>query len=252
MKTFAARGGSVLPDRRLLTMTVPFMRAYTELLVRTCHKRGAHAIGGMAAFVPSRRDAAVNESALAAVRADKQREAADGFDGTWVAHPDLVPVARVEFDSVLGGRSNQLDRSRDEVDVTAAQLVDLASAGHEVTAEGVRNNVSVGLRYLTAWLGGSGAVALFNLMEDVATAEIARSQLWQWLHRRVVLTSGETVTRELLTRVQDDEMDKIRAEVGEDVRQLDGLETARSLLDELLDAERLPEFLTIRGYELLP
>ena len=252
VKTFAARGGSVLPDRRLLTMTVPFMRAYTELLVRTCHKRGAHAIGGMAAFVPSRRDAAVNESALAAVRADKQREAADGFDGTWVAHPDLVPVARVEFDSVLGGRSNQLDRSRDEVDVTAAQLVDLASAGHEVTAEGVRNNVSVGLRYLTAWLGGSGAVALFNLMEDVATAEIARSQLWQWLHRRVVLTSGETVTRELLTRVQDDEMDKIRAEVGEDVRQLDGLETARSLLDELLDAERLPEFLTIRGYELLP
>ncbi len=252
VKTFAARAGDVLPDRRRLTMTVPFMRAYTELLVRTCHRRGAYAIGGMAAFIPSRRDAAVNESALAAVRADKQREAGDGFDGTWVAHPDLVPVARAEFDSVLGSRPNQLDRRRDDVAVSPAQLLDLASAGHEVTADGVRNNVSVGLRYLSAWLGGSGAVAIFNLMEDVATAEIARSQLWQWLHRQVVLAGGETVTRALLARVEEEEMERIRAEVGDDASQLRLLEAARALFDQLLDAERLPEFLTLRGYELLP
>jgi malate synthase len=252
VKTFAARSGAVLPDRRRLTMTVPFMRAYTELVVRTCHKHGAHAIGGMAAFIPSRRDPAVNQTALAAVHADKQREATDGFDGTWVAHPDLVPIAFEEFDRVLGSRPNQLDRTRDDVHVTAAQLLDLDSAGHEVTAEGVRNNISVGLRYLTAWLGGSGAVAIYNLMEDVATAEIVRSQLWQWLHRRVVLTDGETVRRELLTAVEDEEMERIRSEIGTDTRQLTELEAARSLLDELIDSERVPEFLTVRACELLP
>jgi malate synthase len=252
VKTFAARAGNALPDRRRLTMTVPFMRAYTELLVRTCHGRGAHAIGGMAAFIPSRRDAAVNESALAGVRSDKQREAGDGFDGTWVAHPDLVPVALAEFDSVLGERPNQLGRSRDDVHVTADQLLDLASAGHEVTAEGVRNNVSVGLRYLTAWLGGSGAVAIYNLMEDVATAEIARSQLWQWCNLQVVLADGQTVTRALLTRIEEEEMDAIRAEAGGDERHLRLLETARGLFDELLDAQQFPEFLTIGGYHLLP
>jgi malate synthase len=252
VKTFAARGGSVLPDRRLLTMTVPFMRAYTELLVSTCHRRGAHAIGGMAAFIPSRRDAAVNETALAAVRSDKKREAGDGFDGTWVAHPDLVPVAMAEFDSALGSRPNQLERTREDVHVTAAQLLDLDSAGHEVTAEGVRNNVSVGLRYLTSWLGGSGAVAIYNLMEDVATAEIARTQLWQWLHRSVVLTDGETVTRELVTRIEEGELAAIRGEIGDDTPRVRLLETARALFDGLLDAPQLPEFLTLRAYDLLP
>jgi malate synthase len=251
VKTFAARDGSILPDRRLLTMTVPFMRAYTELLVSTCHRRGAHAIGGMAAFIPSRRDAGVNETALAAVRNDKQREAGDGFDGTWVAHPDLVPVAMAEFDAVLGGKLNQLERPRDDVHVTAAQVLDLESAGHEVTADGVRNNVGVALRYLSAWLGGSGAVAINNLMEDVATAEIARSQLWQWLHRGVALTDGTTVSRELLTQVEDEEVAAIRAENGDDVARAQLLDAARALFDELVDADTLPEFLTLRAYELL-
>jgi malate synthase len=251
VKTFAARHGSILPDRRQLTMTVPFMRAYTELLVSTCHRRGAHAIGGMAAFIPSRRDAAVNETALAAVRNDKQREAGDGFDGTWVAHPDLVPVAMAEFDAVLGSKPNQLDRPRDDVHVTATQLLDLESAGHEVTAEGVRHNVGGDLRYLSAWLGGSGAVGIHNLMEDVATAEIARTQLWQWLHRGVALTNGEMVSRELITRVEEEEVEAIRAELDNDSARVQLLETARSLFDELLDDKQLPDFLTLRAYALL-
>jgi malate synthase len=252
VKTFAARQRSILPDRRQLTMTVPFMRAYTELLVSTCHRRGAHAIGGMAAFIPSRRDAAVNETALDAVRNDKQREAGDGFDGTWVAHPDLVPVAMAEFDTVLGSKPNQLDRPRDDVHVTAAQLLDLESAGHEVSAEGVRNNVGVALRYLTAWLGGSGAVAIHNLMEDVATAEIARTLLWQWLRGGVALTNGEMVSRELITLVEVEEVEAIRAELGNDSDRVQLLETARSLFDALLDDQQLPDFLTLPAYALLP
>ncbi|HET9322254.1 MAG TPA: malate synthase A, partial [Gaiellaceae bacterium] len=174
--------GVVLPDRGQLTMTTPFMRAYTELLVKTCHRRGAHAMGGMAAFIPSRRDPEVNERALAKVREDKVREAGDGFDGTWVAHPDLVPVATEVFDGVLGGRPNQLDRRRDEVSVSADDLLDLHVEGGEVTEEGLRQNVSVGIRYLESWLRGVGAAAIDNLMEDAATAEISRSQVWQWVH----------------------------------------------------------------------
>jgi malate synthase len=186
------------------------------------------------------------------VRNDKQREAGDGFDGTWVAHPDLVPVAMAEFDTVLCGKPNQLDRTRDDVRVSAAQLLDLQSAGHEVTAEGVRNNVGVALRYLSAWLGGSGAVAIHNLMEDVATAEIARTQLWQWLHRGVMLTDGDVVSRELLTRVEKEEVDAIRAELDDDGGRVKLLETARSLFDALLDDQQLPDFLTLRAYALLP
>ena len=164
-------------------MTAPFMSAYTELLVRTCHRRGAHAIGGMAAFIPSRRDEDVNRTALAKVTEDKERESNAGFDGTWVAHPDLVPVAREPFDAVLGDRPNQLDRSREDVSVTAADLLDFTVPGGEVTDEGLRNDVAVGLRYLQAWLTGNGAAGIYNLMEDVATAEIARSQVWQWIQR---------------------------------------------------------------------
>ncbi|HEX2293554.1 MAG TPA: malate synthase A [Gaiellaceae bacterium] len=174
--------GTVLPDRGQLTMTTPFMRAYTELLVKTCHRRGAHAMGGMAAFIPSRRDPEVNERALAKVREDKVREAGDGFDGTWVAHPDLVPVATEVFDGVLGERSNQVERRRDDVAVTADQLLDLRVDGGEVTEEGLRQNVSVGIRYIESWLRGVGAAAIDNLMEDAATAEISRSQVWQWVH----------------------------------------------------------------------
>jgi malate synthase len=181
IKKFHDRPEFVLPDRAQVTMTVPFMRAYTELLVKTCHRRGAHAMGGMAAFVPSRRDPEVNETALAKVREDKVREANDGFDGTWVAHPDLVPVAMGEFDRVLGERPNQVERLREEVSVEAGDLLDVSVPGGDVSDDGVRNNVSVGLRYLESWLRGVGAVAIYDLMEDAATAEIARSQLWQWV-----------------------------------------------------------------------
>ena len=175
------KAGALLPDRARVTMTVPFMHAYTELLVRTCHARGAHAIGGMAAFIPSRRDAEVNAVAMARVREDKQREASNGFDGTWVAHPDLVPVALECFDEVLGARPNQLGRLRDDITVEPRQLVDFAVPGGEITEAGLRVNCSVGVRYLDAWLGGVGAAAIDNLMEDAATAEISRAQVWSWV-----------------------------------------------------------------------
>jgi malate synthase len=235
IKKFRERPEFVLPDRAQVTMTVPFMRAYTELLVKTCHRRGAHAMGGMAAFVPSRREPEVNEVALAKVRDDKQREAGDGFDGTWVAHPDLVPVALEEFDAVLGARPNQVERLREEVDVAAADLLDVRVPGGEVTADGVRMNVSVGLRYLESWLGGAGAVAIFNLMEDAATAEISRSQIWQWLrHGRV--------ERDQVVGFEDAEL----AEAG-DGRWSD----ARALFDEVALSEELEEFLTLPAYELI-
>ena len=184
----------MLPDRAQVTMTVPFMRAYTQLLVKTCHRRGAHAIGGMAAFIPSRRDPEVNESRCARVREDKEREAGDGFDGTWVAHPDLVPVATEIFDRVLGERPNQKERLRDDVQVDAAELLDLRVPGGAITEAGVRNNVSVGLQYLDSWLRGNGAAAINNLMEDAATAEISRAQLWQWIHHGAPLDDGRAVT----------------------------------------------------------
>ena len=181
IKKFRAHEHALLPDRVQVTMTVPFMRAYTELLVRTCHRRGAHAIGGMAAFIPSRRDPEVNAVALAKVREDKERESGDGFDGTWVAHPDLVPVATEVFDGVLGERPNQLERQRDDVEADAGALVDFRVPGGEITDAGLATNVSVGVRYLHAWLHGTGAAAIDNLMEDAATAEISRGQVWQWV-----------------------------------------------------------------------
>ena len=235
IKKFRERDEFVLPDRAQVTMTVPFMRAYTELLVKTCHRRGAHAMGGMAAFVPSRRDPEVNEVALTRVRDDKQREAGDGFDGTWVAHPDLVPVATEEFDAVLGSRPNQVERLREEVDVAAGDLLDVRVPEGEITDEGVRMNVSVGLRYLESWLRGAGAVAIYNLMEDAATAEISRSQTWQWLrHGRI--------ERERVVALEDAEL----AEIGEG-RWVE----ARALFDEVALAEELTEFLTLPAYELI-
>jgi malate synthase len=221
--------GVVLPDRAQVTMAVPFMRAYTQLLVRTCHRRGAHAIGGMAAFIPSRTDPAVNEVALAKVREDKERESGDGFDGTWVAHPDLVPVATERFDAVLGGRPNQLDRLREDVDVTAQQLLDFAVPGGSITDEGLRVNVSVGARYLDAWLNGVGAAAIDNLMEDVATAEISRAQVWSWV--AAGRYSSERVLEEL--RV---------VEVGD---------AAKQLFSEVALSPELTEFLTLPAYEWL-
>jgi malate synthase len=247
IKKFRTRGKDfLLPDRNSVTMTAPFMRAYTELLVRTCHKRGAHAIGGMAAFIPSRRDPAVNETALAKVRADKTREAGDGFDGSWVAHPDLVPICREVFDSVLGDRPNQLDKARDEVSVTAAQLLDVKDTPGEMTEAGLRNAVSVGIQYLAAWLRGSGAVAIFNMMEDAATAEISRSQVWQWLHNDVTLAdSGEKVTRELIDRIADSEIAKLGGEPG-------AYDEARALFMEVAVADDFADFLTLPAYERMP
>jgi malate synthase len=222
--------GAVLPDRAAVTMTVPFMRAYTELLVATCHRRGAHAIGGMAAFIPSRRDPEVNEVALAKVREDKERESGDGFDGTWVAHPDLVPIATEVFDGVLGDRPNQVERQRDDVSVTADQLLDFEIPGAEVTDEGLRANVSVGVRYLDAWLNGVGAAAIDNLMEDVATAEISRSQVWSW--------------------VRDGRFDaeRVRSEVAE----IEAGAAAKEVFEEVALAEEFVEFLTFPAYDRLP
>jgi malate synthase len=236
IKTFREQPEFVLPDRNAVTMTAPFMRAYTELLVRTCHRRGAHAMGGMAAFIPSRRDAELNEHALAKVREDKQREAGDGFDGTWVAHPDLVPVALAEF-----ARENQLDRLREDVGVAGAQLLDVAATPGEVTEDGLRNDVAVALRYLTAWLGGTGAVAIFNLMEDAATAEIARSQVWQWVrHGRF--------EREQVERVIDEEVERFRAELGDGEWRVD---EAREIFERVALGQEFEEFLTLPAYDYL-
>ncbi len=240
----------VLPDRRSVTMTSPFMRAYTEQLVATCHRRGAFAIGGMAAFIPSRRDAEVNEIAMANVRADKQREATDGFDGTWVAHPDLVPVASEAFDQVLGDRSNQLERQRDDVVVTPEQLLDVASTEGTITRDGLRNNLTVALQYLASWLAGTGAVAIFNLMEDVATAEISRSQVWQWVHQGVRLEDGEVVTADLVRALADAEHSALEADAGNDVRRRH-LKQARALLEEVALADHFIEFLTLAAYPLI-
>ena len=190
IKKFRNRPDFVLPDRAQVTMNVPFMRAYAQLLVRTCHRRGAHAIGGMAAFIPSRKDAAVNEAALARVREDKIRESRDGFDGTWVAHPDLVPVAQSVFDERLGKAPNQIDRLREDVRVAASDLIDTTIAGGTITQAGVRTNVSVGIAYLESWLRGVGAAAINNLMEDAATAEISRAQIWQWVRHGATLDAS--------------------------------------------------------------
>ncbi|WP_225845990.1 malate synthase A [Streptomyces sp. HPF1205] len=252
VKNFRDAGARfVLPDRNAVTMTAPFMRAYTELLVRTCHKRGAHAIGGMAAFIPSRRDPQVNELAFQKVKADKDREAADGFDGSWVAHPDLVPIARASFDAVLGERPHQKDRLREDVHVTAEQLIDIASLDARPTFEGLRGAVRVGIRYIEAWLRGHGAVAIFNLMEDAATAEISRSQIWQWTDAGVVFEGGEKATPELVRQVAADELVAIRDEVGEDVFAAGKwTEAYELLLRTALDADYV-EFLTLPAYEQL-
>jgi malate synthase len=236
IKKFRDREDFVLPDRSQVTMTVPFMRAYTELLVRTCHRRGAHAIGGMAAFIPSRRDAEVNELALTRVRDDKVRESGDGFDGTWVAHPDLVPTAREVFDAAFGERPNQLDRVRDDVRVDAADLLDIASTPGDVTEDGVRTNVSVGIRYLASWLSGMGAAAIDTLMEDAATAEISRSQIWQWVrHGRVERADVERTIHQVVGELPDEPV----------------VEDARELFERVALAGEFEEFLTLPAYERL-
>jgi malate synthase len=247
IKKFRTRDECVLPDRAQVTMSVPFMRAYCDLLVQTCHKRGAHAMGGMAAFIPSRRDAEVNRTALAKVTEDKERETSQGFDGTWVAHPDLVPVAKAVFDQRLGERPNQKDRLREEVAVQPAELITCGIAGGRVTEAGIRNNVNVAIQYVEAWLRGNGAVAIHNLMEDAATAEISRAQLWQWIRHRTPIAEGGPVTPDVYCRIRDEEVARLREERPDAIE----LDRAVKLLDELvLGAEFVP-FLTLPAYQLL-
>jgi malate synthase len=241
IKTFRDAGEEfVLPDRNSVTMTAPFMRAYTELLVRTCHKRGAFAMGGMAAFIPNRRDPEVTAAALEKVRADKSREANDGFDGSWVAHPDLVPVCRAVFDEVLGQRPNQLDKLRPEVRVTADQLLDVKSTPGEATFAGVRSAVDVGVRYIQSWLSGNGAAAIHNLMEDAATAEISRSQLWQWVHNGTVLSDGQVVTAELVRQV----LAEVRSSLSGE-----HLDDACALFEQVALDDHFVDFLTLPAYD---
>ncbi len=244
IKKFRSRPEFVLPDRAQLTMTVPFMRAYARLLVRTCHGRGAHAIGGMAAFIPSRKHPEINAQAFARVREDKGREASDGFDGAWVAHPDLVPVVGEVFDAVLGDRPHQKDQQPQDLRISRRDLLDVRVPGGRVTEAGVRGNVSVALQYLAAWLDGAGAVAINNLMEDTATAEIARSQLWQWIRHRARTEDGTMIT-----------LDRCRAVLAEELARLESSGSAgrwreaAELLDQLMSAAEFPEFLTLRAYE---
>jgi malate synthase len=252
IKVFRDAGPAyVLPDRAAVSMTAPFMRAYTDLLVKTCHRRGAFAMGGMAAFVPNRNDPEVTAAAFEKVRADKTREANDGFDGSWVAHPDLVPVCREVFDTVLGDRPNQLDRQRPEVEVTAGELLDVASAGGEVTEAGLRTNLSVAIAYTAVWLSGNGAVALHNLMEDAATAEISRSQVWQQLHTGVILAdTDEALTPELVRRMLDEEVELLRADVPPE-RFAAHYEPAARLIADLCLSDDYVDFLTLPAYEVL-
>ena len=243
IKKFRQRAEWVLPDRAQITMAVPFMRAYTDLLVHTCHTRGAHAIGGMAAFIPSRRDADVNARALARVREDKQRESADGFDGTWVAHPDLVPLATEVFTAVLGDAPHQRQRRRESVRVGAQELLDIRVPDGEITEAGVRANVHVALQYLDSWLQGTGAAAIANLMEDAATAEISRAQLWQWVRHRCKLPDGRTIDPELYLTIRRQES----AALGAGGRRREAAE----LLDALALASEFTEFLTLPASRLL-
>jgi malate synthase len=241
----------VLVDRGDITMTAPFMRAYTELLVKTCHKRGAFAVGGMAAFIPSRKDPEINATAFAKVKADKTREAGDGFDGSWVAHPDLVPVCQEVFDGVLGTQPNQLDKRRDEVQVTAEQLLDVRSAEGSNTEHGLRDNLYVAVAYTAAWLSGNGAVAIHNLMEDAATAEISRSQVWQLRYNQVKLAdTGQAVTTELVSRLLDEEVERLRGEVQpEDFERY--CQPAKKLISDLCLSDDFTDFLTLPAYELV-
>lgn len=242
IKNYRGRGARfVLPDRSEVTMTVPFMRAYTELLVKTCHKRGAHAIGGMSAFIPNRRDPEVTKRAEEKVRADKSREAADGFDGTWVAHPDLIPIARGEFDAVLGSRPNQVERQRDDVEVSAEDLLNV-HIGRSITDQGVRDNVSVGVRYIESWLRGIGAAAIDNLMEDAATAEISRSQIWQWIHQDQSTAEGTRITRQWVEQLISEFLGEVDRFEG------DRYEEAAKVFADVSLGDTFPTFLTVQAY----
>jgi malate synthase len=250
IKTFAKQPDRILPDRAQVTMTAPFMRAYSLACIKTCHQRGAFAMGGMAAYIPVKSDAAANEKAMEKVREDKRREATDGHDGTWVAHPGLVPIATEEFDKVLGKKLNQIDRQRDDIKVTAEQLLEVPKG--TISEEGLRLNIRVGLQYLEAWLGGLGCVPLYNLMEDAATAEISRTQVWQWIHQpRGVLEDGRKITLPMVRELVRQELDRIRRERGDERFERGHFPAATRLFDELVASESLEEFLTLKAYQRL-
>ncbi len=255
IKRLRERPETVLPDRAQVTMTVPFMQAYADLLVRTCHRRATHAMGGMSAVIPSRADPAAAERAKQAVGADKAREAAAGFDGSWVAHPDSVAAAMDEFDAVLSNRANQIEKARDDVDVGRAELLDLESTDGDITEAGLRLNVNVGIQYVSSWLRGNGAAAIYGLMEDAATAEISRSQVWQWIRHEAQLEDGRVVTPGLVREFAGEELEKIRAEVGDDEWfQREGRpRESRELFEAvaLSGADEFVEFLTLPAYERL-
>jgi malate synthase len=250
IKNFRDAGPAfTLPDRNAVTMGAPMMRAYSDLLVRTCHRRGAFAIGGMAAFIPSRRDAEVNERAFAKVREDKTREARAGFDGSWVAHPDLVPLCADVFGETLGDRPNQSAVLRDDVHVTADDLLAVDETPGERTEQGLRGNVRIGMQYLRAWLSGNGAAGIDHLMEDAATAEISRSQVWQWIFAGATLDSGAVVTHELVERIVEEEYAGLRAAVGDDdAFDADHWAEARRLFASTALSEQFPDFLTLPAY----
>jgi malate synthase len=254
IKRFRSRPDFVLPDRSAVTMTVPFMHAYTELLVKTCHARGAHAIGGMAAVIPSRTDEEANKKAFEAVRTDKEREVGAGFDGTWVAHPDSVPVATEAFDAVLGERPNQVDRQRDDVSVAAEDLLSVPQTPGEITEQGLRSNVNVGIQYISSWLRGNGAAGIYGLMEDAATSEISRAQVWQWVQHGETLEDGRPVTPELVRSLATEELERIRGEIGDDewFFEQGRPDLSRSLFERVaLSGEEFVEFLTLPAYEEL-
>lgn len=252
IKTFRNQPDFVLPDRDQIVMTVPFMRAYTNLLVQTCHKRGAHAMGGMAAFIPSRRDPEINERAMAKVLQDKQREAGDGFDGTWVAHPDLVAIANAAFNEKLKDMPHQKNKLREEVQVSAKELLNFDVPNARITEAGMRTNINVAIQYIESWLSGVGAAAIFNLMEDAATAEISRSQIWQWLHNpNARLDDNRPIDSTLYDRLVDEEMKNIREQIGK--KQFDSgcFSQARDIFDRIVTRDDFPAFLTIIAYQYL-
>jgi malate synthase len=254
IKRFRSRADFVLPDRSAVTMTVPFMHSYSQLVVKTCHARRAHAMGGMSAVIPSRSDEEANRKAFDAVRADKEREAGEGFDGTWVAHPDSVPVATDAFDAVLGDRLNQVERRRDDLSIEAADLLSVPETPGEITEDGLRSNVNVGIQYISSWLRGNGAAAIYGLMEDAATAEIARGQVWQWIRHGASLNDGRSITPELVRELETSELERIRGEIGDDEWfEREGRPVlARELFERVaLSGEEFVEFLTLPAYEEL-
>ncbi len=255
IKRFRSRADFVLPNRSAVTMTVPFMSSYSDLVVKTCHARGAHAMGGMSAVIPSRSDEEANQKAFEAVREDKEREAGDGFDGTWVAHPDSVPVATEAFDDVLGERPNQVDKQRDDVSADADALLAVPDTPGDITEEGLRSNVNVGIQYISSWLRGNGAAGIYGLMEDAATAEIARGQVWQWIRHGATLDDGRAITPELVRELETSELEKIREEIGDDewFEREGRPDLSRELFETvaLSGESEFVEFLTLPAYERL-